>query len=222
MSEYHKIVNVFRRDEQTHKVLPGVYTTDELAFTSLCLWEGTEKVDGMNIRVIYPSGEAGQLGIFGKTDRAQIKPDIYAAIVKAFPIEVLREKCASATLEGPIIFYGEGYGAGIQKAGAGYRADKGFILFDVKVGQWWLRRGDVLGLGTALGCEVIPAVARGTLPELVAWMSQGQYSRVAQGFGRTNVPMEGIVARPDGCELHTRRGERLIVKIKTCDFVAGA
>jgi RNA ligase len=218
MSEYHKIINVFRRDEQTHKLKRGEWTTDELAFTSSCQWEATEKVDGTNIRVIYPNA-AGNIAICGKTDRAQLKQDLVDAIGNAFPLDVLREKCANATFEEPIIFYGEGYGPGIQKIGSAYRPDKGFILFDIRVGHWWLRRGDVTGLATALGVEQVPVVARGTLSELVSYVEANVLSsEVAARYDRANVPMEGIVCRPYGCELLTRKGERLIVKIKGVDF----
>jgi hypothetical protein len=219
VSEYPKIVNVFRRDAQTHAIKLGEFTTDELRFTASCSWSATEKVDGTNIRVIYPSEEVG-LGyeIRGKTDRAQLSGDLIKAVRAAFPIDVLAQKCANATIAEPIVFYGEGYGPGIQKVGAAYRADKGFVLFDVRVGDWWLRRGDVIGLAEALGCDVVPEVAVGTLDYLVRYVSEAPVSVVAQRHGRMNVPMEGVVARPNGCELFTRKGERLIVKIKVRDF----
>lgn len=219
MSEYHKILNVYRRDEQTHKINLGAFTTDELAFTSACQWEATEKVDGTNIRVIYPN-EQGGITVRGKTDRAQLKQDLIEAIHAAFNLDVLREKCASATVEEPIVFYGEGYGAGIGANGKQYGEEKKFILFDIKVGHWWLRRGDVIGLAGAVGSPMVPVVTRGTLHELIDYIGRNPISEVAQWQrGRGHVfTMEGIVARPAGCELFTRKGERLIVKVKHCDF----
>ncbi|KKL53664.1 hypothetical protein LCGC14_2273140, partial [marine sediment metagenome] len=45
----------------------------------------------------------------------------------------------------PITLYGEGYGARIQKGGGDYRkgGDVSFRLFDVLIGETWLRRVDV-------------------------------------------------------------------------------
>ena len=40
-----------------------------------------------------------------------------------------------------VTLYGEGYGARIQKGGGKYLAKScDFVLFDVKIGDWWLRR----------------------------------------------------------------------------------
>lgn len=217
MSEYHKIPNVFKRDEQTNKIMDGVWTSPELEFTQNCVWEATEKVDGTNVRVIYPN-EQGGITVRGKTDRATLHPHLIEAVHRSFNLDVLREKCASATVDEPIIFYGEGYGAGIQKVGVAYRADKAFVLFDVRVGFWWLRRGDVNGLAGALGCEVVPWVKRGPLSALIDFVSTKPSSSVALANGRAGVPMEGVVCRPYGCELLSRNGERLIAKIKAVDF----
>lgn len=228
MSEYHKIVNPYKRDESTHKVKMGVFTCSAVEFTATCTWDWTEKVDGTNIRVIYPAAHGG-IEVRGKTDRAQLKADLLKHIHEGFNLDVLREKCASATVEEPIIFYGEGYGPGIQKVGSLYGPTKRFILFDVRVGKWWLKRGDVIGLAEALGIDVVPTIAMGTLYTAIDIVRAGPQSPLAArnwdwkpGDARQLPTIEGLVGRPRGCELFDRNGDRLIVKVKACDFVEGA
>ena len=98
------------------------------------------------------------------------------------------------------------------KEGGGYRADKGFILFDVMISGVWLNIGNVLGIAESFGCDTVPEVAQGTLEELIAYVGSSPKST----FG--DFIMEGVVARPE-CVLLTNRGERIITKIKVKDFV---
>ena len=123
MNQYHKIKNVFARDPDTHKLIPGEYTTPELAFLADCQWEFTEKVNGMNIRVMFqPLGSEGctepdldkVLKFAGKTDRAQLPGPLVARLQERFL------PAADQLVEmfpGGGCLYGEGYGPKIQKGG---------------------------------------------------------------------------------------------------------
>jgi hypothetical protein len=113
--------------------------------------------------------------------------------------------------DSPVCFYGEGYGLGIQKAGKKYDRNQTFVLFDVKIGEWWLNRKDVEDISTKLGIHVVPIVGMGTLDEMVSMVFSGFYSQ----WGRFMA--EGIVARPE-VELKTRSDDRIITKIKYKDF----
>jgi hypothetical protein len=74
-----------------------------------------------------------------------------------------------STPESPVILYGEGYGPGIQKGGGNYGSDQSFVLFDIKIGPWWLRREDVLEIADKLMIpDVVPVVGKGTLADMVA------------------------------------------------------
>ena len=95
--------------------------------------------------------------------------------------------------------------------GGNYRPDQDFVLFDVKVGDWWLLREDVEEIAQAFGLDIVPIIGRGTLPAMVELARYGFPSV----WG--NFLAEGIVARPS-VELKTRRGDRLITKIKHKDF----
>lgn len=218
MKEYHKIDTVFKRDPATkHKtLLLGDYSQDAFGYLAGNEWVWTEKVDGTNIRVMcLPYQENGaQYGIMfgGKTDTAQIPAFLVEKLQVRFLISEQRQRLAEIFPEGGCL-YGEGYGAKIQKGGGNYRADQDFVLFDVKVGDWWLRREAVDDVASKLGLDVVPIIGRGTLPEMV--------SRTREGFKSTwgDFIAEGIVARP-AVELRTRNGERIITKIKHKDFAA--
>ncbi|HEY4761110.1 MAG TPA: RNA ligase family protein, partial [Thermoguttaceae bacterium] len=114
--------------------------------------------------------------------------------------------------EGPVCLYGEGYGAGIQAAGKLYGPNQDFVLFDVKVGDWWLKRKDVLSVAIAMDLGVVPEWGRGTLMQMVDVVrDSGLKSRWYDG------PAEGLVARPE-VELFARNGQRIITKLKVKDF----
>jgi len=113
--------------------------------------------------------------------------------------------------DGEAVLYGEGYGAKIQKNGGNYRQDQDFILFDVRCGDWWLKRSDVEDVAEKLGIDVVPMIGQGTLFDAVNFAKQ----RFKSKWG--DFEAEGIVARP-AVELKTRGGQRLIAKIKCRDF----
>ena len=216
MKEYPKIPTVFKRDPaNNHKtLLDGEYATPELGFLAANEWVFTEKVDGTNIRVMCVPHQDGAYGVIfgGKTDNAQIPAFLVSELEQTFHTTLQRRRLAEIFPDGGCL-YGEGYGAKIQKGGGNYRSDQGFVLFDVKVGDWWLRRFDVLDVADKLGLDVVPVIDRGTLRYMVELVRGGVISE----WG--DFPAEGIVARPK-TELCTRGGHRIITKIKCKDFKA--
>lgn len=210
MDEYHKILTVFARDPATkHRtLLDGQYALSEFEYLRDNEWVFTEKVDGTNIRVMY-DGVGITFG--GKTKNAQLPAQLVTALRKMFVLGY-EEARMVAVSDGSFCLYGEGYGAKIQKGGGNYRPDQSFVLFDVKIGDWWLQRSDVEDVAKKLGVDVVPIVGRGTLPEMVAMVREGFHSQ----WG--DFRAEGLVARP-ATELKTRAGKRLITKIKCKDFV---
>lgn len=210
MKEYHKIDTVFKRDAATKfkTLIAGDYSQDAFGYLANNEWVFTEKVDGTNIRIMVSTAGDGALKFGGKTDDAQIP---------AFLIERLQAIFLPQIADLAVIFpeggclYGEGYGAKIQKGGGNYRANQDFVLFDVKVGDWWLQRDAVDDIAQGLSLDVVPIIGRGTLAQMVDMARTGFNSR----WGA--FPAEGIVARP-AVELKTRNGSRIITKIKTKDF----
>ena len=211
MKEYHKIKTVFSRDPATkmRTLLMGNYALPEFEFLAGNEWTFTEKVDGTNIRIMW-DGESVVLG--GKTDNAQIPAFLVKRLQDLFMTAPARLKLKEKFPDGACL-YGEGYGAKIQKGGGNYKADGvDFVLFDVRVGEWWLERKNVEDVANFLGIDVVPSWGRGTLPEMIKFVQKGFRSN----WG--NFDAEGIVARPV-VELKTRSGHRIITKIKHKDFV---
>jgi hypothetical protein len=207
MKEYNKIYSPFVRDEVTNRLKKGEWSRPEFDYLKEKTWYGTEKIDGTNIRIMW-TGESVVIG--GKTDNAQLPVDLVKNLQDQFMTIQQRQKFAEKFSTKQVCFYGEGYGAGIQKGG-GYRQDKGFILFDVMIDGCWLNHGNVLGIAESFGMVVVPTVVEGTLEELIAYVE----AKPKSTFG--DFEMEGIVARPVFVLLNSR-GERLITKIKVKDF----
>lgn len=208
MNEYHKINTIFKRDRATNRIVEGDYSCPEFEFLANNIWTWTEKVDGTNIRVMF---EDGRITFGGRTEAAQIPATLIARLNERFlPLSTK----LGEIFTGPAVLYGEGYGAKIQKGGGNYRVDQDFVLFDVRVGPWWLQRADVEDVAQKLGIDVVPVIGEGTLFDAVARAKNG----IRSTWG--DFEAEGIVARPK-TELNTRSGHRLIAKIKCRDFVKG-
>ena len=108
--------------------------------------------------------------------------------------------------------YGEGFGAGIQSGGY-YRKDNSFIGFDVKVDDMYLLRENRDEIFNKLGVDIVPFVGKFTIDEAIEYVKKGFNSNIAEEPHLA----EGLVLRtPMG--LKTRKGERIIFKVKTCDF----
>ena len=206
MTQYHKIQSLYKRSEDGKRMLFGQYSMEEFEYLKDNVWEFSEKVDGTNIRVIV---QDGNITFGGKTDNAQIPAKLVARLEAMFLAEPHKSNLLAKMPEG--VLYGEGFGAGIQKVGRNYAPYVNFCLFDVNCGGWWLRRDDVHDIGAALGLQVAPLIANGTLAEMECLVRNGFLSNWGP------FPAEGLVARPM-VELKTRAGHRIITKLKTRDF----
>lgn len=223
MKEYHKVQTIYLRDPETkhQTLLIGRYAMPAFEYLALNKWVFTEKVDGTNIRVMLPNyrEDGKQFGIAfgGKTDDAQIPATLVRRLEERFHSDETRAKLGEMFPDGDACLYGEGYGAKIQKGGGNYRPDQDFVLFDIKVCDFWLERHNVEDVAGKLGLDVVPIIGEGTLPEMVEY-AQSNFNSKWHHSGPFSA--EGIVARPV-CELKTRNGERIITKIKRKDFGAG-
>ena len=203
MNEYHKIQTVFKRDGK--RLIDGQWTLPEFEYLAGNQWTYTEKVDGTNIRIILRDG-AVTFG--GRTDAAQIPATLVARLNEKFlPLA----ETMKAMFPGDACLYGEGYGPKIQKVGGNYRDNQDFVMFDIRVGDFWLRREDVESVALWLGIDVVPVIGEGTLHNAISWARDG----IKSTWG--DFQAEGIVARPK-TELRMRNGDRVITKIKCCDF----
>lgn len=210
IKEYQKIQTVFLRNPETKfkTLLEGQFALPEFEYLQNNIWEFTEKVDGTNIRVIFKDN---QITFGGKTDRATIPASLANKLNDIFL--PLKGKFTEIFKDAEVCLYGEGYGSKIQKGGGNYRSDQDFVLFDIKIGPWWLQRTDVIDIALKIGLDVVPIIGEGTLLEMVEIAKTG-FSSVWGEF-----LAEGIVARPK-TELIARNGKRIITKIKHKDFKA--
>ena len=209
MKEYHKIETIFERDvDGTKKLIEGKFRNETVEFLKNNVWQFTEKIDGTNIRVHWDGHE---ISFAGRTDRAQIPNHLMDKLNEIFSNVSTEELFEQMFGEKEVILFGEGYGAKIQNIGSRYRSDVSFILFDVMVDGMYLARNNVESIATSLGVEIVPIVLEGTISEAVEFVKNKQNSTIG------HAKMEGVVGRPK-VELFDRRGNRLIVKIKVCDF----
>lgn len=204
MKKYNKIQTVFKRDEG--KIVEGDYSLPELEYLKDNEWEFLEKVDGCCIRVFW---DGKRINFGGKSDDAQMPMKLLYKLQRIFyGKEDLFEKIFGAC---DVCLYGEGYGAGIAKGGGNYSKELNFVLFDVKVEEWWLERKNIEDVASKLDIDIVPIVGTGTLEEMVEMARGGFDSR----WGKFTA--EGIIAKPM-IGLVMRNGDRLMTKIKHKDF----
>lgn len=212
MLAYPKIETLFVRDEKTFKLLEP-YQLRSPVYGTIKSWSATEKIDGTNIRVeITPDNK---VSVNGRTDNAQLPADLVKYLYETFTPEIMQSIRTDPTVI--LTLFGEGYGPGIQKGG-GYRQNKSFILFDAAVQAdgrvWWLDEDTVVEFSRKLGIDYVPHLGVWEFNRIVEEVRAGMQSRIP---GSTCLS-EGIVARPLE-PLYDRRGNRIILKLKTRDFL---
>jgi hypothetical protein len=214
MTTYQKINTIYKRDmaDKSKRMLVGEWSQPELEYLKDNRWEWTEKIDGTNIRVHW-NGVQTLFG--GRTDKADI-PERLLQMLQGKLTPELMQQVFKPQDEGEVsvTLYGEGYGVKIQKGGNYMRKQVGFILFDVRIGSWWLKRVDCEALAQQLGIPIVPVVGYGTLQEAVDFVKKGFKSAIAEN---KDYDAEGLVLKP-AVDLLARSGQRIITKIKRCDF----
>ncbi|MHB8388069.1 MAG: RNA ligase family protein [Acidobacteriaceae bacterium] len=212
MIEYHKIQSVYLRDpDNKHKTfIEGEWSIPEFGYLSRNEWVWTEKVDGTNVRVHW---DGGKVTFGGRTEDAQMPLYLVRRLEELFPLLKFHTHFPAPEY-GDVMLYGEGYGAKIQKGGGNYNPSAcDFVLFDVQIGGIYLERQNVEDVASKMDVRVVPVVGKGPLLDAIEMTRAGFHS----SWGPFNA--EGLVMRP-GTELFTRRGQRIITKVKYKDFSA--
>lgn len=208
MKEYQKIEAIFERDiAGSKKLIIGKFRNPAIQYLANAQWVFTEKIDGTNIRIAW---DGHKITFGGRTDRAQIPAHLVNKLNEMFGDVATEELFEQLFGEKEVILFGEGYGAKIQNGGL-YRDDVSFILFDIMVGGIMLERENVEAIARALSIDVVPIILRGTINEAIEYVQAHPKSTIGVA------PMEGLVGRP-AVELRDRAGNRIIVKVKVCDF----
>ena len=163
-TKYPKINTLWKRDESNrYVIMPGEHSCPE--FENITNWHVTEKIDGMNVRIFW-DGVKVRFG--GRTLNAQIPTPLLNYLQDTFTDELMKSTFPEIEAgDVQVVLYGEGYGVKIQKGGGAYRKDVAFILFDVMVGGWWLKREDVSGVALKLDIEKVPAIGILSIAEIM-------------------------------------------------------
>jgi len=216
MTEYHKIQSVFKRDPgNMRSLLEGQWALPEFELLKDLEWIWTEKIDGTNIRVMWKKcstsiGLPNVVCFGGKTDKAQIPTPLLETLQNIF----IEDKMGIEFSDTEVCLYGEGYGKKIQKGGNYLPDATDFILFDCRIGRWWLTKEALEEIAERLSIKIVPIVGSGTLLEAVEYCKKGFKSTIAHN---KDYDAEGLVLNPK-LELFDRAGHRIITKIKTKDF----
>lgn len=164
--------------------------------------------------------------IHGKTEKADTPKHLQTKMENLFNLDQLmvlfnKDHCYLTPTEaneecinGRVVIFGEGYGAKIQKGGNYISNDCGFILFDVMIGRMYLLRESLEDIAQKLEIPIVPLIGYMTVDEAIEFVRKGFKSTIAEN---KDYDAEGLVLKtPMG--LLNRKGERIITKIKTCDF----
>lgn len=238
MQYYQKINTIFKRDQNPgpnhNKIIYGDWTQPEFEALKDLKWEATEKIDGTNMSFeivteegLFPDETITRININGKTPAANIPNHLLKVMQEKLTVDKVIEVFAKENPETgekempwKIELFGEGYGVKIQKGGNYLKDRADFILFDVKITPIengkpiWLTRESCENIAQQLGIEIVPLIGYFTLDEAVEYVKKGFKSVIAQN---KDYDAEGLVLRAP-CGLLTRMGERIITKIKHCDF----
>lgn len=212
MHKYQKIPNIFERDctqGKNGQLLDAAYTSPELEMLAESpIWIFTEKVDGMNIRVMW---DGVRVSFGGRTDNAVLPAPVIEKLTEYFGGEDKEELFEQRFGDREIILFGECYGGRIQAVGPKY-GDVDFILFDVSWNGSYLSYDKMQEIAEYFGVRSVPAVGVGTLGQGINYVRMAPRSTLSE-----TAPMEGVVARTL-LPLCRADGSRVVCKIKTRDF----
>jgi hypothetical protein len=219
MKDYPKIQTVYKRDMEApgrkKPLIEGEWTKPEFFYLKDNLWDCFEKVDGTNVRVIWDIDDIEvdhKLTFKGRHENSQMPPHLLDKLQTIFT----RDKMFEVFEKNPVCMYGEGYGWKIQKGGMDYfngEKECGFILFDIKIGRWWLMRDALEDIAKQFNIPIVPIVKTCTLEKAIDMCKYGFTSHLRLS------PPEGLVCKPT-VHLANRKGERVITKLKLEDFMA--
>lgn len=174
-------------------------------------WLFTEKVDGTNVRIEW---DGHKVTFGGRTERAEFHKDLTKRLEELTGSEETEQLFEQLFGLKQVTFFGEGYGAGIQKGGGDYNDHKDFILFDVAVDGMYLERPDVEELAKSFGLDVVPVFALCTIDKAIELVKTKPMSKI----GKKQHVIEGLVGTPP-VRMFDGYGNRIIVKVKVRDFV---
>ena len=210
--EYQKIGNIFKFDAK-YKTIVGLNEPYETLKN--IIWQGTEKIDGTNTRVYW---DGHRISWGGHTDTSVMQPNVSKYMEETFGTQEMEYLFEQAFGEKEVYIFGEAFGGGIQKGGGLYVADGkavSFIVFDINISGFDLRRQDVTNVAAQLGLQAVPVCFEGTLDEAKAYVAEHHMSTLNGGKHE----MEGLVLVPRDIQLYDKKHKLIKCKCKYRDMV---
>ncbi len=221
-TRFPKIDSIYKRyirgddipeGSKVNDLIIGEYSKEEYSTLKENDWVWTEKIDGMNCRIICDPEYVNRKGVVsynvllqGRENNSMFPSGLVERFINWRDAEL---KNIAEDFPDGAVFYGEGVGPDIQ--GNKYE-EFGIIIFDIKVGKWWIKALDVNPIAAKYNLRSpIPFVA--TIKQVIenVEISPCPTSRY------TSFGIEGFVGKPLG-GLMDRGGDRIITKIKVKDF----
>lgn len=222
---YPKINGPFKRwasGASKGKLIFGDWACPEFEYLKDNQWHFTEKIDGTNIIVkMSRIDDVLFVTFFGRTANAIIPKPLVAKLKELFPFGMATNDLTDRTskivewmiyndLEN-VCLYGEGIGKKIQSGL--YGEEFNFVLFDVKIGDFWLTHENVVDVAKNLDLDYVQSFGTGDLYDAIVLVQSDNFESLHQPGGKC----EGVIARPT-CQLFNRKNERVTTKIKVRDF----
>ena len=189
--------------------IENLYKCQDILMFKECF--AMEKIHGTSANISFKRLEGGNVELQFSSGGAS-----HASFVKLFDQESLIAKfLATGAMEA--VVYGEAYGGSCQSMSGTYGKELKFIVFDAKIGDYWLSVPDMDVFAKELGLEVVHYEKISTdLAQIDAARDADSVQAVRNGIG-PGKKREGTVLRPL-IELTKNNGERLMAKHKRDEF----
>jgi hypothetical protein len=215
MKTYPKIETLFNRGLNGQKLLiSDSYRNDTVKMLAeLPIWVAYEKLDGSNHQIEW---DGHKLMLSGRTENSNIQSEVTEYFNSKFNNNETEEVLEQLFGEKKFILFFEAIGPKIQSYGSFYSSSVKFVLLDIfsDSSDSWLSYKNLQEIATALGVDIKQQYKVGTLLDFVEEVKKMPLSISSE----KELPLEGFVCVPS-VEIKDSQGNRIIVKIKCCDFV---
>lgn len=117
-----------------------------------------------------------------------------------------------------VVLYGEGIGPKVGTFGGKHFDNYDFVLFDVKIGKWWLEKDKVIDIAQKLNMSYAPTLFdTASKEDIIMYVKSKPFSKFVKEKYNKDVVCEGIIARPLQTLLY-RDGEPITFKLKVVDY----
>lgn len=217
-TRYPKMIHLWKRFENPPE-MRGIMDRNKFSapeFGAIDSWHVTEKIDGVNIRVMLRLVNASwTVTLFTRegTDQNINWPGAKAFLVKTFTTERIFQVIDIEKLnpDTTVVLYGEMFGPKIW-GGVTYSDTIDYALFDVRIDDWWLETKVVEEMAEKMGIRYVPIIAEtASLKYIEGWVErEGVESQIGSGAHA----MEGVVCRANPMMLFRNNKNPIQFKLK--------